>query len=275
MMIPSQRYLPDELLLLIFESTPHGDRARAARCSKRFSSLLFPLIWTIVYARVPWKTAKALCNTIRRNARIATVVEHFDVGNTVPGIPSEPWADLLEYMPLLLSSLSRLINLRVLVFHFGNCLRFPVLDNCLFPRLQSLSIAINGQTRDFITRHTEVTELETFGDNAVINNLGKGVPLKHVKLISVAALLLLTEPRDSSMPFRRLAPDCYIRLLDGSWYPRTEQICMALNNSGPQIAMFHVKAPLLERVGPPAHVRTAKIRALGIHYGPGKQVRWH
>lgn len=257
----SLRFLPDELLLLIFNRLSRGDQARAARCSRYLYWRFLPLIWSTVNLRVSWSQAKRICSTIRRNECIGPLVQHFDL--SPDAALTGAWADPLVILPVLVSTMSKLVNLRVLVFHFGTKLRPGMLQQCNFQRLESLKMALTTDNVDFVANHPSITALDPVLRSSwdVARRLGHGAQLAYV---SVDGALLVDMLKNGAG--RRLAPGCYVRLDDAFWADQAHSLCAALGASDVRIGLLHLNSHMFIHRRIPAGVTTDKIDGLRVPF---------
>ncbi|KZV81285.1 hypothetical protein EXIGLDRAFT_755665, partial [Exidia glandulosa HHB12029] len=259
------RCLPDELLLEILDLLSRGDQARAARCSRHLYARAVPLFWKTLHLRIPWTQAKRICITLRRNASVAALVQHFDLfsDTTLRGA----WADALVVLPVLVSALSKLVNLRVLVFHFGTKVQSGMLKQCIFPRLESLKMALTEQNVDFVASHPTITALDSMHRSSwdIGRRLGTGCQLAYIS--AHAALLVdMLANYDQRSPYRRLAYGCYVRLDDAFWTDHARALCTALNNTDVRIGLLHLTGHLFIQRRVPGGVTTDRIDGLRLTF---------
>ncbi|KZV97251.1 hypothetical protein EXIGLDRAFT_383189 [Exidia glandulosa HHB12029] len=263
---PTSPALPNEIWLLVFSNLAQRDRLAAARCSKHFLALIRPLVWKRLDFTASWKVVKALCTTIRRNAHIASLVEHWalTIDMQDPNLP-----DALTVMPLLALTLQRLTNLRVLVFTF-NSGWFPiaskVLDNCTLPHLESLSTTVQPSIASFIARHPNLKSLgrciSTRED--IWPMLGPGVLLENLHVVIQPLLQLLEHHAANNPSVRRLSKGCRIHLVTTDWYVYARELCALLNAADVHIGELCLESSIYGLVTIPSDVKTARIEVISF-----------
>ncbi|KAJ7732605.1 hypothetical protein DFH07DRAFT_846422 [Mycena maculata] len=165
------RWLPNEIISEIIQSTPKADQATLCRVSKLFSGLTLPILNREVHILDADYSSAAFFSGLIANPARAEAIRCFSVlpilGARKPiEVPPTPPNNfcylLLESMKLM----RRLEHLRVLIIKGGMHTEFPrLLQLCTFPRLLTCHVAQShlyfqgAPEGNFLTRHPTLTYL--------------------------------------------------------------------------------------------------------------------
>ncbi|KZV95479.1 hypothetical protein EXIGLDRAFT_834303 [Exidia glandulosa HHB12029] len=241
--------LPNEVWLLVFSHLTRAEQTVAARCSKPWRILLRPLIWQRVDGPVSWKIAKTVCFAIRRDAYLASCVRHWALSIGIPYNDNFTRVDELEVIPLFVSTLRRLVNLRTLDFtQTVITLQSGMLDHCVFPRLESLIISIGPVTASFIARQPTIKSLSAYQrpSEDFWPRLGQGVPLEYLSITIRPFLQLLEHHANGDLSVRQLAPACTICIPNEyreDWVAYARRFCELVNGTGLRLAELCLPTP--------------------------------